>query len=90
VETLPITLGEKKTMILLKLIIVTASLILIITSFFKLVSPFGLLLLISFLTLSLCLAIYENRRIYPGPLLEYLVEGNIFLTGLLGLIWVII
>ena len=87
VETLPITLGEKKTTILLKLIVVAASLILILSSVFNLASPFGLLLLITFLTLSLCLTIYEKRQIYPGPLLEYLVEGNLFLAGLLGLFW---
>lgn len=90
VETLPITLGEKRTLILLKWIIGTCFLILVLSSMLRLVSPFGLVLFISLLTLCLCLLIYENRRIYPGPLLEYLVEGNLFLAGLLGFIWQII
>ncbi len=89
-ETLPIILGEKRTLTLLKCFIVSAALLLIIAPFLGLISPFSLFLLISFLTLSLCLTIYENRRIYPGPLLEALVEGNFFLAGLLGLIWQIL
>jgi (E)-4-hydroxy-3-methyl-but-2-enyl pyrophosphate reductase len=87
VETLPITLGEKRTIILLKWIIVLAALLLIVAPVFGLVTPFSLLLLISFVTLSLCLTAYEKMHIYPGLLLEYLVEGNLFLAGLCGLIW---
>lgn len=87
VETLPITLGEKRTITLLKWIIVSAALLLIVAPVSGLVTPFSLLLLICFVTLSLCLTAYENMRIYPGLLLEYLVEGNLFLAGLFGLIW---
>jgi (E)-4-hydroxy-3-methyl-but-2-enyl pyrophosphate reductase len=90
VETLPIYLGERKTITLLKWIIVLAAAILIIAPFFNLVSLFSLMLIISLLTLSLTFTAYENRRIYPGPLLELLVEGNLFLTGLLGLVWQIL
>jgi 4-hydroxy-3-methylbut-2-enyl diphosphate reductase len=90
VETLPITLGEKRTMILLKWIMVSAGLILIIAPLFGLVSPFSLMLLICLLTLSLSLTAYEHRQIYLGLLLEYLVEGNIILSGLLGVIWQIL
>jgi 4-hydroxy-3-methylbut-2-enyl diphosphate reductase len=89
-ETLPITLGEKKTITLLKWIIVTASLILVIAPLFNLVSPFSLLLLVCMLALSLCFTAYEYKRIHPGPLLEYLVEGIFILAGLLGLIWQIL
>jgi len=86
-ETLPITLGAKRTMTLLKWIMVSAGLILIIAPLFNLVSPFSFLLLICLLTLSLSFTVYENRQIYPGLLLEYIVESNLILSGLLGLIW---
>ena len=89
-ETLPLTLGEKKTITLLKWIIVSASMVLIIAPLFNLVSPFSLLLLICLLTLSLCFTAYENNRIHPGPLLEYLVEGTFILAGILGLAWQIL
>ncbi|MBN2061624.1 MAG: 4-hydroxy-3-methylbut-2-enyl diphosphate reductase [Deltaproteobacteria bacterium] len=87
VETLPITLGEKKTIIHLKWIIVIGSLLLVTAPFFRLVTLFSLLLLITFVTITLCLTAYENHRIYPGPCLEYLMEGNFLLAGVLGLIW---
>ena len=89
-ETLPITLGEKKTMTLLKWIMVSAGLILIIAPLLNLVSPFSFFLLICLLTLSLSFAVYEHRKIYPGLLLEYIVESNLILSGLLGLIWQIL
>jgi 4-hydroxy-3-methylbut-2-enyl diphosphate reductase len=90
VETLPITLGEKKTMILLKWIMVSAGLILIIAPLFGLVSPFSFMLLICLLTLYISFKAYEHRQIYPGLPLEYLVEGNLILSGLLGVIWQIL
>ncbi len=87
VETLPISLGEKRTITLLKWIIVIAAAILVIAPFFGLVSLFSLMLIISLFTLAMTFNAYENRRIYPGPLLELLVEGNLFLAGLLALFW---
>jgi len=90
VETLPITLGEKKTLRLLKGIIALTTLIVLAAAFFNLVGPFSFLLLVCFLSLTFCLFIYEKRWLYPGTRLEYLVEGNLFLSGLLGLIWQIL
>jgi len=90
VETLPITLGEKKAISLLKGIIIVACLLLIAGPVFDLVTPFSFLLLICFMCLALCLLAYEKGRIYPDPRIEYLVEGTLFLAGLLGLIWQIL
>jgi len=90
VETLPITLGEKKTLRLLKGIIALTTMLLLAAAFINLVGSFSFLLLVCFLSLSFCLFIYEKRWLYPGTRLEYLVEGNLFLSGLLGLIWQIL
>ncbi len=89
-ETLPVTIGEKRTISLLKWIIASAALLLVITPLFDLVSAFSLLLLICFFTLAMCLTAYEKRRIYPGFFLEVLVEGNMFLAGLLSALWLIL
>ena len=89
-ETIPITLGEKKTIVILKWMIVSTALLLVITSLINIIDVFAILLLTCFLTLSLCLTFYENRRIYPGPLLEFLIEGNLYLAGIIGLIWQIL
>ena len=90
VETLPITLGEKRTMSLLRWIIVFAAAILVLAPMFGFVSVFSLLLIACFFTLSMCLVAYEKRKIYPGTFLEALVEGNLFFAGFLGVIWQIL
>ncbi len=87
VETLPIVLGEKKTLLLLKGIILSGILINATAGIFGLVSPFIYLLLLSLLSLGLSLLAYERRWFYPGTRLEAIVEGNFFFAGLLGLIW---
>lgn len=87
VETIPISLGEKRTIKLLKWIIVTAAAMLVIAPVFGTVSMFSLLLIVCFFTLSMCLTAYEKRMIYPSTLLEAMVEGNLFLAGFFALIW---
>ena len=86
-ETLPITLGEKKCLVLLKISLLFTGLIIVSGPLFGLSSPFSYLILFSLFGLSLCLTAYERRWLYPGPTLEGLVESNFFLTGLLAFIW---
>ncbi len=90
VETLPIVLGEKRTLFLLKGVILSGALINAAAGIFGLVGPFIYLLLLCLLSLGLSLLAYERRWLYPGTLLEAIVEGNFFFAGLLGLIWQIL
>ena len=90
VETLPITLGEKRTLVLLKGVILLAALILLVAFILGLVNPFSYALIFCLLTMTLCLLVYEKRWLYPGTRMEYLVEGNFYLAGLLGLLWQIL
>jgi 4-hydroxy-3-methylbut-2-enyl diphosphate reductase len=86
-ETLPITLGEKKTLILLKILLISCVIILAGGPLLVSVSLFSYLMLLPLLTLSVCLLAYEKRWLRPGIVLEALVEGNFFLAGLLALLW---
>ena len=86
-ETLPIVFGEKRTLLLLKGLILIGALINAAAAIFGLVGPFSYLLLLCFVSLTLSLLIYEKRWLYPGTRLEAMVEGNFFLAGLLGLTW---
>ena len=86
-ETLPITLGENRTLQLLKGVVFGGALILIVAPFFGPIGPFSYVLLLCFLSLFLSILTYEKRWIYAGNRLEALVEGNFFLAGLLGLFW---
>jgi (E)-4-hydroxy-3-methyl-but-2-enyl pyrophosphate reductase len=87
VETLPITLGEKRTLSLLRYIIIAASLILILAPFFKAATPFSLLMLIPLSVLAFLLHAYEKGRIQHGPFFEYLIEGNFLVAGILAFFW---
>jgi 4-hydroxy-3-methylbut-2-enyl diphosphate reductase len=86
-ETLPIILGEKRTLLLLKGIIIVAILVLIILPFIHMATYFSFFLLICFILLTISLISYERGRIHSEPLIEYLVEASFILTGLLALLW---
>jgi len=86
-ETLPIVLGEQRTLSLLKLILLTTGIILAVSPLFGLAGPFAFVMLISLLGLSLCLLAYERHWLYPGINFEALVEANFLLAGLLAIIW---
>ena len=85
-ETLPITLGEKRTLTLFKRILLSTALLLVVSPLLSLVSSIFYLMLIPLLTLLLCLYTYEKQWLSPGIVLEGLVECNFLLAGLLILL----
>jgi 4-hydroxybenzoate polyprenyltransferase len=85
-ETLPITLGEKRTLALFKRILLSTALLLICSTLLGLVSSIFCLMFIPLLTLVLCLYTYEKQWLSPGIALEGLVEGNFLVAGLLVLL----
>jgi (E)-4-hydroxy-3-methyl-but-2-enyl pyrophosphate reductase len=89
-ETLPITLGEERTLLLLKGVAVCAGIFLIAAPLSGASGPFSYLLILSVLSSALCLLAYEKKWLHPGRRFEALVEGNFFLAGILGLIWQIL
>jgi (E)-4-hydroxy-3-methyl-but-2-enyl pyrophosphate reductase len=86
-ETLPITLGEKRTLWLLKWVILAGSIVLVAAPLLGWVGPFAYLLLLCYLTLTLCILAYEKGLLYPGTRSEAFVEANLFLAGFLALLW---
>jgi (E)-4-hydroxy-3-methyl-but-2-enyl pyrophosphate reductase len=86
-ETLPITLGEKRTLFLLKGVMAGGAAILLGSALLGVTGPFAYLLLPCYVTLALCILTHEKQWLHPGTPLEALVEGNLFLAGLLGLFW---
>jgi (E)-4-hydroxy-3-methyl-but-2-enyl pyrophosphate reductase len=86
-ETLPITLGEKGTLWLLKWVMLAGSMVLAAAALLGWVDSFAYLLLLCYMTLTLCILAYEKGLLYPGTRSEAFVEANLFLTGLLALFW---
>ncbi len=87
IETLANTLGEERTLLLLKVISAAAALVLLLAPVFGFVSPFSYLLILCLGALFLSLLVYEKKWVYADSRLELLIEGNLFLAGLLGLFW---
>jgi (E)-4-hydroxy-3-methyl-but-2-enyl pyrophosphate reductase len=87
VETLPITLGERRTLFLLRGVILGGAVILAASALFGATSSFSYLLLLCYVTLTLSLLTHEKLWLHPGTSLEALVESNLFLAGLLGFVW---
>jgi len=85
-ETLPIVIGEKKSLLLLKGIILAGGLLLIVAPLAGITGSFSYLLVCCFLGLRVTILAYERRWLYPGTRLEALLEGNLFLAGLLALV----
>jgi (E)-4-hydroxy-3-methyl-but-2-enyl pyrophosphate reductase len=86
-ETIPILMGEKRTLRLLKYILAFMVAFLILSSSFALVSKLGYILFICPLFLFFVLTVYEQDYMLPGTKLEFLVETHFVLAGLIALLW---
>ena len=86
-ETLPITLGERRTFLLLKIVLISSTFILIVNPIVGVAGSISYLMLVPLFTLLLSIVAYERQWLYPGIALEALVESNFLLTGLLALFW---
>jgi len=87
-ETLPITLGLKKTSMIIKCALLLSALILVTAPVFHWMTPLSYLLLACVVGLYLCLTAYEKQWIYPGLSFEALLECNFLLAGALAALWV--
>ncbi len=86
-ETLPITLGEERTLLILKCILGAVAVLLIIGPVSGLTGSFLYMMFCPLLTLSLCLLAYEKKWFHPGLGLEAMIEGNFLLMGVLAFLW---
>ncbi len=86
-ETLPITLGEERTLLILKCILGAVAVLLVTGPVSGLTGPFLYMMFCPLLTLSLCLMAYEKKWFQPGLGLEAMIEGNFLLMGVLAFLW---
>ncbi|MFZ2631060.1 MAG: 4-hydroxy-3-methylbut-2-enyl diphosphate reductase [Desulfosalsimonadaceae bacterium] len=86
-ETIPILLGEKKTMGLLKILSGLMMVLMCLASAAHVVSTLGYLLSLCPLSILLFLSTHERRGVYSGLRQGVLMEGHFILAGLLALLW---
>jgi (E)-4-hydroxy-3-methyl-but-2-enyl pyrophosphate reductase len=86
-ETIPILLGEKRALRLLKTILAINFGILFISSAFQLISSLGFVLLICPAFVFIMLSAHERGYMLPGIRLEFLVESSFVMAGVMTLVW---
>lgn len=86
-ETIPIILGEKRTMRLLKILSVLSAVALSLCSAVHIVSTLGFLLSLCPLSMLMFLNAYKRGGFSSGLRLGFLMEGHFILAGLLTLLW---
>ncbi len=86
-ETLPILLGEKKSMLLIKCILIAMSIILILSSIYGIIQKTGLYLAFLPILLLFVIIYTEKKSMLPGIRLEFIVEFHFILAGIIAAIF---
>jgi 4-hydroxy-3-methylbut-2-enyl diphosphate reductase len=86
-ETIAILLGEKRSLRLLKIMLLILIATLVLLSAFHLISYLGLVLIASPITLLILISAYEQGILLPSVRLEFLVETNFVLAGVIAFLW---
>jgi 4-hydroxy-3-methylbut-2-enyl diphosphate reductase len=86
-DTIPILLGEKKTMRLLKSMLLAIMGILLASSLLDIVPGLGYFQLIPLVSLLILLSGFEKDHVLPGVRVEFLVESHFILAGIITLVW---
>jgi (E)-4-hydroxy-3-methyl-but-2-enyl pyrophosphate reductase len=89
-ETIAILLGEKRSLRLLKIILILLMAALFVLSAFHLISYLGFFLISSPILLLLLLSAYEQGILLPSVKLELLVETNFLMAGAIAFIWALV
>ena len=89
-ETIAILLGEKKSLRLLKIVLLLLMASVLVLSTFHLIAYLGFFLISSPLLLLLLLSAYEQGILMPSVKLELLVETNFLLAGMLAFLWTLL
>ena len=89
-ETIPILLGEKRSMRLLRIILIILTAALVVLSALQLTSSLGFALIMCPAFIALIILAYERAQMFPGIRLEFLLETQFILAGLITFIWVVL
>ncbi|MFC1856475.1 4-hydroxy-3-methylbut-2-enyl diphosphate reductase [Thermodesulfobacteriota bacterium] len=86
-ETIAIFLGEERMMRLLKTILTVLIALLPVFSALRLISPIGFVLTLCPAFILIALVAFKKGYLLPGIRMEFLVETNFILAGLITFIW---
>lgn len=84
-ETIPILLGEKRSLRLLKIILAINLFILFFSSAFRLIPTIGFELAVCPIFIFIILSAHERGHMLPGIRLEFLIESNFVMAGVVAI-----
>ncbi len=87
-ETIPLLLGEKRSMRILKIILIGLTATLVFSSALQLTSSLGFFLVICPLLISIIIFTHERALMFPGIRLEFLLESQFLVAGIISFVWV--
>ena len=87
-ETIPLLLGEKRSMRILKIILIGLTATLVFSSALQLTSSLGFFLVLCPLLISIIIFTHERALMFPGIRLEFLLESQFLLAGIISYAWV--
>ncbi len=86
-ETIPLLLGEKKTISLLKSILIFLFIFIFFVTVNNIFSSLGYLILLFPVSLFIIVTIYKKRLIFLDWKLEFIIESHFIIAGLFTLFW---
>ncbi len=89
-ETLPIVLGAKRAMDLLKLSLMLLIVLPALTSALNLSTSLGYFLVIIPAAMLIVITSFERGKLMAGARLEFLTESHFILAGVIGFVWAVI
>jgi 4-hydroxy-3-methylbut-2-enyl diphosphate reductase len=89
-ETMPILLGEKRSMRLLKIMIAMLIAILLLAAAYQFTTSLGFILIACPISMLLILTAYERGLMLPSIKLEMLIETNFILAGIMSFVWMLL
>jgi 4-hydroxy-3-methylbut-2-enyl diphosphate reductase len=89
-ETIPTLIGPQKTVSVLKTILVSLIFLMLISSYSKSFTNFGYILILCPIFIWMIITNHIKGQMNPSTLLEFLIETQFVLSGLLAVIWSIL
>jgi len=86
-KTIPLLLGEKRTIDLIKFILLVIFVILFLPSAFHIIINLGLILAFCPIFMLMIFSAHERGYMAPGIRLEFLIETNFILAGIITFLW---
>lgn len=89
-ETIPILVGERRAMTLLKSILLTVLILLVVSGLLHLISYLAFGLAICPILMAWVLIAHERGRVHSFVRLEFVVESHFLLAGMLTFLWYLV